>query len=344
MNGLPHNDELLLGAGDSGVQPAPVVGSRIAMPSVGAEDDLLCGTRLHFVASKCNAEVEEQPEGERRRHEAFGIEIVHGIDRRVAAELVAIEDAFEGNPIVRELNGSVEPVFIARLYLFDDTAHAVEDWRRVAQANDDVSRDRFGVVPRHQIDVGPGFVGADDDGHIETEAFVRLADDFMQTVLGDGLDLDGVGEAWQVAGLTHFVGELDNGVAGGLPVDFFEPEVRIFEDGFTLDGWELPVITDQEYGELVTHQIAEELIVEHGRFIYDDTFDVALVDEQRRLSSLPPKISTLGVLNGLVDEAVDGADVTRVVNTGSFELASHHVGGFAGEGREGSAPSVTQGL
>lgn len=346
------DSDFVFGTSDSSVEPALVIVGGIATPTFGTQDDFLGARPLEFVGGKCDAEVEQQSERFAwvEASDVF-VKGERGFDGVLPTELVAIEDALQGNAVVRELNRGMEPVVFAGGNLAHDASHAVEHGRVVFEADDQVSDDRVFHFARRKVDVGAGVIGTNDDGHIQTKTLVGFADDFVQLVPSYEADFRQVaGEvAGDVAARADFVGELDDGVVFGLPMDFFQTEGGGFENGFALYWRQLPVITDEKDGHAVAFEIVEDLLVDHRGFVNDDAIDgnavfgaeIVRVGAQGALFFDPADDDAfVGDLRA-IDEAVNRPDVSGVVDTSGLELSLEDIRGFPRERAERRRRSVS---
>lgn len=354
--GFPHGSaldgdrEFLCGSGDGGVQPTPVVLVRVVAPPFRVEDNLGESGALRLVNRQRHSEVELQPEAvdEGRILDALALEVIGRFDCMVAAELVAIQKALDNQAVVWEEDYGFIPVIAKRLDAADDAAHAVEDWRRVLEADDEIPFDRFLRLARHRVEVLAYDVAPHEDRHVESEALVGLADDLEHVILR--YELDGIRRGVVLGDVAVFADcsrEMDDGVVGGLSMDVFEANVWGSDDRLVEDWGKLSVVPDCEDWDVVVEQVFEQRVAHHGGFVDDDAFDGNAVlgfvfDEEWFGLPLPTDDASVVICEGFVDEAMDGADAGCVVHAGGNELSLDDIRGFARERTEGRVRGIRE--
>ena len=278
---------------------------------------------------------------------ALLLEIERGVDGLVASELVAVQQALYGDPIVGEEDFSFVPMLLVKTDLLNEPPHAVEDGSCIFEADDHVSDDRLRNITGFDVEPFSDYVPPDENGHVQHQSFVGFSDDFVGAVLFDELDLLGGFEVWwDVPGFTNQRGELDDGVVSGLPMDLLQADVGGLEDGSALYGLELPVVPYEQDGDIVAQEVLQSVHVDHGGFVHDDPFDSDRISclafcENRIVLLLPSNDPPQVVGQGIVQEPVNGSDVAWIVDTRGHQLTLEDIRGFPGKSTEGSDGSVS---
>lgn len=238
------------------VEPLAVVVRCVTAPFLGAEHNFLEGRTLSFVYRHRQTKIEKKAHWKRAW---IARNVVRTIQRLVSAELVEIEQASNGQVVVREVDLCLVPVGVPGFDGFQDSSHAVVDRRAVFEADDDVPDEGFGDFAREEIEVFSYCVSTHENGHIHAKAVVGIPDGFHD-IVGHDVAHELVGHAafGQVSFLPDVGGELQDLVVGCVPVDLFQSEVDVIQHRRVLHRRELSVVADGDDGDVEALKVVEQ--------------------------------------------------------------------------------------
>lgn len=204
-------------------------------------------------------------------------QIVDRAQGAIGAELVSVEDAFDGETIIGEVDGGLVPMLVEGFDLFYESAHAIEDGCGVSETDDEIALFGFEGVAGGEIEVFSNGVSIDQDPHVEPELVVGLCDEWEDVALLYESDVFGLGPIVDFSALPNVCGELDDGVTCGLPVDLVQGEIRGRDGRLVFNRLELPGVPDRKDGQVVVFEVGQHSGADHTGFVEDDASDAGFV-------------------------------------------------------------------